>query len=175
MGLSKLTGKTGMKAGIGSNAGPSISVTGSEEVSAKLGTIAAGLTGHPMMKVMEEIVAIVTRDARLGAPVDTGHLKNSIVGYAETHGSLKQHIQGVVGSNLAYAPYVELGTKPHMPPISALQVWARRHNIPAYLVARKIAMKGIKPRYFLKKAHDKNESLIKQRLQDGVKGLITAP
>lgn len=155
--------------------GPSITVSGVAGVKSTLSTVGAGLTGHPMKRVMDEIVAIVTRDARLGAPVDTGMLKNSITGYSEAYGTGDKHIQGVVGSNLSYAPYMELGAKPHWPPLSALQVWARRHGIPAYVVAKKIAMKGIKPRYYLKKAHDKNESYIKQRIADGVKGLITGP
>lgn len=47
-----------------------------------------------------------------------------------------------------YAAAVEYGSKPHWPPISALQGWADRHNIPVFLVARKIARDGTKPRYF---------------------------
>lgn len=46
-----------------------------------------------------------------------------------------------------YAIFVERGTKPHFPPIAALQGWADRHGIPAFLVARKIARDGTEPRY----------------------------
>jgi len=41
-----------------------------------------------------------------------------------------------------YAIFVEKDTRPHWPPISALQGWADRHNIPVYAVAQKIAREG---------------------------------
>ena len=47
-----------------------------------------------------------------------------------------------------YAAAVEYGTKPHFPPISALQGWADRHGIPVWAVARKIAREGTEPTYF---------------------------
>lgn len=47
-----------------------------------------------------------------------------------------------------YAAVQEYGSKPHWPPISALEGWAQRHGIPAFLVARKIATEGTKPRPF---------------------------
>lgn len=46
-----------------------------------------------------------------------------------------------------YATYVEHGTPPHFPPISALQGWADRHGIPVWAVARKIARDGTEPRW----------------------------
>lgn len=45
-----------------------------------------------------------------------------------------------------YAAVIEFGSKPHFPPIEALQGWADRHGIPVWAVARKIAREGIKPR-----------------------------
>ena len=46
-----------------------------------------------------------------------------------------------------YAIYVEEGTRPHFPPIAALQGWADRHGIPVWAVALKIAREGTEPRY----------------------------
>lgn len=46
-----------------------------------------------------------------------------------------------------YAAYVEYGTKPHTPPVSALQGWADRHGIPVWAVVRKIQREGTEPRY----------------------------
>jgi hypothetical protein len=46
-----------------------------------------------------------------------------------------------------YATYVEHGTKPHTPPVSALQGWADRHGIPVWAVVRKIQREGTEPRY----------------------------
>ena len=60
-------------------------------------------------------------------------------------------VLGVVGSSQPSAVWVELGTRPHMPPSEALQPWVQAvlgisdpkevHNV-AFLVARKIARKG---------------------------------
>lgn len=60
-------------------------------------------------------------------------------------------IQSVVKPSEAadkYAVFVEEGTRPHWPPIKALQGWADRHDIPVFMVARAIALRGTKPRYF---------------------------
>jgi hypothetical protein len=43
-----------------------------------------------------------------------------------------------------YAIFVEKDTRPHFPPIRALQGWADRHNIPVYAVAMAIAKHGTK-------------------------------
>lgn len=52
------------------------------------------------------------------------------------------------GKAAKYAAPVETGSKPHWPPIAALEGWAQRHGIPAYLVARKIALEGTEPTHF---------------------------
>jgi HK97 gp10 family phage protein len=51
-----------------------------------------------------------------------------------------------------YAIFVERGTKPHRPPISALQGWADRHGIPVGAVVGKIARDGTDPRWFARDA-----------------------
>jgi hypothetical protein len=59
-------------------------------------------------------------------------------------------IAGAVGTPLAYAVPVELGTKPHFPPIEPLEDWVQaklnvspeRASAVAWLVARKIAARG---------------------------------
>jgi hypothetical protein len=53
-----------------------------------------------------------------------------------------------------YAAAVDQGSKPHFPPIEALQGWADRHGIPVWAVARKIAKKGTKARRFWKPTFD---------------------
>jgi len=59
-------------------------------------------------------------------------------------------VLGVTGSTQPAALFVELGTKPHMPPVAALVPWvrevlgvdAKRAPGVAFLIARKIAVKG---------------------------------
>lgn len=53
-----------------------------------------------------------------------------------------------------YIWFVEAGTKPHFPPIKALQGWADRHNIPVWAVARKIAREGTEPRWMLRDTYN---------------------
>lgn len=62
-------------------------------------------------------------------------------------------VLGVVGSSQPSAMFVELGTKPHMPPVAALVPWVRavlgirdpgEARSVAFLVARKIARRGTK-------------------------------
>lgn len=49
----------------------------------------------------------IQKNAKLLAPVDTGHLRNSI----KTKGQIKQdQVEAQVYTNLEYAPYVEFGT-----------------------------------------------------------------
>jgi hypothetical protein len=59
-----------------------------------------------------------------------------------------------IGPTAPYAKYIETGTQPHWPPLEALEDWARKHGIPAFIVARKIAERGIFARPALAPAHD---------------------
>lgn len=75
-----------------------------------------------------------------------------------------------------YWKYIENGTKPHWPPVDAIKKWIqikpvvpRAYNgkVPtteqlAFLIGRKIAEDGTKPRHSLQKALDASESLIEQ-------------
>ena len=90
---------------------------------------------------------IVTR-----TPVDTGRLRSSMAVALQDDG-----LTAIVGTNVRYAPYVELGTRPHWPPLAALQPWAQRHGFPkgkqgAFLVARAISRKGTRPRRMMQDA-----------------------
>ena len=108
--------------------------------------------------VREELEAAVTeadvllaREVREHMPTAQGTLRASVF-HEETVSGLV--VTGFVGSPLAYAAPVELGTRPHFPPVDALIDWVRiRFGISgdkeargvAFLVARKIARKGTKP------------------------------
>ena len=64
------------------------------------------------------------------------------------------------------AAVVEYGSKPHSPPISALQGWADRHGIPVWAVARKIAREGTQPRPYWQPAYEDLDSYTNGELQD---------
>ncbi|MGK2948989.1 MAG: HK97-gp10 family putative phage morphogenesis protein [Acidimicrobiales bacterium] len=61
----------------------------------------------PVGKAVLRTSLQVERRAKQGAPVDTGRLRSSVTHAVEKRG---REIVGVVGTNVVYAPYVELGT-----------------------------------------------------------------
>lgn len=65
-----------------------------------------------------------------------------------------------------YAAAVEYGSKPHFPPIAALQGWADRHNIPVWLVANKIAREGTEPRHFWQQTFEDLEAHVDGELDN---------
>ncbi len=68
-----------------------------------------GETAMPRLKFgLEQFLSFVADKARLKCPVKTGHLQSSIT--HQISKSTDRAIEGRVGSNVDYAPYVELGT-----------------------------------------------------------------
>jgi len=75
---------------------------------------------------------------------------------------LGDDVEGVVGNPLIYAPGVELGTKPHMPPVTPLIDWvetvldlngAQAQSV-AWAIAMKIKKKGTKGQFVYKRTFD---------------------
>jgi HK97 gp10 family phage protein len=130
-----------------------------QKAQAKMEQMAEDVTGTPMVNAVRDAVLIIQRSAKQNAPVDTGRLRSSIVPEIRAR---ERSVTGIVGSNVMYAPYVEFGTRPHWPPRSALEVWARRHGTTAYLVARAISRRGTKAVRFLQRAVEDNERRIHQ-------------
>lgn len=147
----------------------SAEVKGLKETQRNLEQAVKDLRGTPMLNAMRDATLYVTRDAKINAPVDTGRLRASITPEVTAQG---ETIQGVVGSNVTYAPYMELGTRPHWPPLAALEVWARRHHTSAFLVARSIALHGTAPREFLQKSFDANKDKIEKRIGQAVEAIV---
>jgi phage gpG-like protein len=107
--------------------------------------------------------------AKKRAPVDTGRYRASIKTEVEP-------LVAYVGSNLKYAPFIEYGTRPHWPPLSAMQPWARRHGFPsgrggAFLVARRIAQRGTKALMVLHSAKDDSMNDIQRFLKQAAKAI----
>ena len=82
-----------------------------------------------------------------------------------------------VGTSLPYAEPVELGTRPHFPPVQSLEEWVKAKisqdpkEIPgiAFCVARKISRDGTKGVFMFRDARDKLAPWIKERLELAVK------
>jgi len=93
-------------------------------------------------KAIKKSLLLIQAKATPFIPVDTGELRNK---WLTTFGTLK----GTLENTAKHAVFVHEGTKPHFPPISAIERWANRHNIPPFLVAKSISKKGTKAIPFL--------------------------
>jgi len=149
---------------------------GAREAQKDMERIVKELGGGPMLDATRDATLIVQREARQKAPVDRGLLRASIVPEvrATTTG-----VEGVVGSNLQYAAAVELGSRPHWPPIDAIAGWVHRtmrgvenERSVAFLIARKISRVGTKKQPYLIPAVEMNLSRIKSLFENAVKKVI---
>lgn len=171
----------------------SAEIKGLKETQRNLEKAVQDLRGTPMVNAMRDATLIIDRDAKKNAPVDTGRLRASIIPEVTTIG---ETVQGVIGSNVKYAPYMELGTKPHWVPIAALTPWVHRKGLAgvysiktkrrmgskasqesqdravAFLVSRKIHVSGTAPREYLKRAFDANKDKVEKRIGQAVEAIV---
>lgn len=105
--------------------------------------------------VREELLAAVTesdqlleREVKDLTPTASGVSRASIFSHER---ALPDGAIGGVATAMPHVAYIELGTKPHFPPVEALEDWVRiklgisdekRIHDVAYLIARKIAARG---------------------------------
>lgn len=90
----------------------SIEIQGLEETQRAMTKIVADLNGPPMVNAMRNATLLVQRSARMFAPVDTGRLRASITPQVTASPSIGG-VQGIVGSNVEYAPFVEFRPARH--------------------------------------------------------------
>ncbi len=104
-----------------------ITVEGLKEVQRFLESRIQALQGPPIFAAMREATMIVQVAARTGKamPVDTGRLRASITPEVT---QMAGTTVGIVGSNVSYAPYQELGFRAHFVPAQYIGTWATRHG-----------------------------------------------
>lgn len=100
--------------------------------------------------ILVENAKDLSTEARRRVPIDLGNLKASIQYYISKNGT-----EADITAEEKYASAVEFGTSPHFPPIQALEGWAGRKGIPAFLVARKISKEGTPAQPFMRPAFEK--------------------
>lgn len=115
---------------------------------------APAATTSELEATMNKSLLLIEGTARQNVKQDTRALMNSINSRVEHSGAT---LIGRVGPSLKYGLYVERGTRPHWPPRGPLEGWARRHNIPVFLVQRAIARKGTRAAPFLLPAFEKHQ------------------
>jgi hypothetical protein len=110
------------------------------------------LVARPLREELDQLSLLAQARVREGAPKDTGALRRSFLREVRPLGAR-------VYSQLVYAPVMELGRRPgaRMPPPEALRGWARRHGFGTsrsalFVLARAIARRGIKGRFYMRAA-----------------------
>lgn len=138
--------------------GSNVQVYGLDETLKNIASVNSALSGDQLMGGMRDATLLVSGSAKENAPVDTGRYRSSIT--PDVRVDQENVIQGVVGTPVFYAPFIELGTRAHWPPIAALAVWAMRHDMSAFQAARAISLKGMKAYKVLESALMSNQSAI---------------
>lgn len=111
-------------------------------------------------QALETSLLILEADQRRNVAQDTRRLMGSITHEIQGSGAV---LTGRVGPTVGYGIVVERGRRPgKYPPIAAIQGWARRHGIPPFLVARKIARRGTRPQPFVGPSLDRNRQRINE-------------
>lgn len=155
-------------------------VKGVKELQAKLEKIARQVGGDagPLMVGMRDSVLRLQGSAKKNlvawqspsvGGVDTGLLRASITPEIKAMGDT---VEGVVGTNIAYAPNVEEDQPAHWPPMDSIAGWARRHGANAFLVARAISRRGTKGKHYMLRALQANATAIIARIGRAVLEII---
>lgn len=155
-------------------------VRGINETRQTFENVAEAIQGREMVQTMYTALNILGNDAKRFAPVDTGRLRSSIKGDVSQISFPMKGVSGVVGSSIEYAGFQEEGTGTpagnapvKMPPIEALQGWARRHGVNARVVALAIFKRGgLEPRRYFARSLEKNERRIIQLFDGKVRMII---
>jgi hypothetical protein len=139
-------------------------IKGVKQVIQNLGKIEKQVFNR-IVTACEKTQARVVNDARDAAPVFMTTLRQSILpGDIEV---TKTDVTAKVVANADYALFVELGTRPHFPPVDALKPWAEKklgdENL-AFVVARAISRRGTPARPFLGPALLKNGSFFRREI-----------
>ncbi|MBV8250552.1 MAG: HK97 gp10 family phage protein [Comamonas sp.] len=130
------------------------------------------VTRQELLATMTQGTLLVEREAKERMPKHTGMTAASISSDAF---STPVGVIGTVGSSQPSATFVELGTKPHMPPVAALEPWVKavlgvrepkEIKSVAFLVARKIARKGTKAQRPFGEAIAATESQVLRLFED---------
>lgn len=135
-------------------------------------------TRQELLVAMTTATALLEREFKDAFPSVSGLTRASIHGdaFSTPTGAL-----GVVGSASVAVAAVELGTKPHMPPVEALESWVHdRMGLAgkealgvAWAIARKIAKRGTKAQYPIRDSWDAQYKSVAQMFEQAA-GRIAA-
>lgn len=125
-------------------------------------------------KAMVASTAAVKRTAKEEVPIYQGELRRGI--FDKVTSSIAKSVQGLVYvANVKYGLWVEMGTRPHFPPVEPLEKWARiKLGKPGagFLIARKIAKRGTKAHPFMLPALENNKQKIQRYFEEGTEVVV---
>ena len=121
------------------------------------------LLGKPIGKALLDSGHYAIGQVKERTPSDRGRARNSYGNPEVDPSPIPKWVK--IGSNLEYIEALEKGTRPHWPPISALQPWARRHGIPAFLVARAISQRGTKAHHMMEEGIEATQGFFNKRMR----------
>ncbi|QIL81817.1 hypothetical protein G7047_19265 [Diaphorobacter sp. HDW4A] len=140
---------------------------------------APAFTREVLEAAMTEATQLVEREVIENIPrASTGLTAKSITRDVM---STPAGVLGVVGSSQPSALFLELGTRPHMPPIDALVPWVRavlgirdpkEAKSVAFLVGRKIAREGTKPQRPFERAVTSTETQVIAMFEDAAQRIV---
>lgn len=119
------------------------------------------LTSDAIMETMMHIEA----DAKQNAPVLTGRLRASITS------KLKSWNEGVVGTNVKYAPYQEYGTRAHViyPKHARALRWVSGGRVH---YAKHVFIPAMRGKYYMRAAFERNREALKEALLKRIREYI---
>lgn len=127
-----------------------------------------------LMAGIEEASMLLQREAQELTPVGaSGLLRQSIL--AQRPSIVGEGVIGMVKTAIAHGVPVELGTRPHFPPLQPLIDWVKarldiqkpsEQRSVAFLIGRKIARKGTQPVLMFGRAFEANKDQVKA-IMDG--------
>ena len=117
------------------------------------------LIAPPIKEFFQAATLIMLNEAMAQVPVDLADLQRS---HTMSIDPAPLPLWGKVVANKFYAPYVELGTLPHVVPIWAIKPWALRHNINVYALAAKIKKYGTRPNPWMLRT----QGIVTPKIQD---------
>ena len=133
--------------------------------------MAPDITREELLRTTTEAGLLLKREVQERTPVATGTLRKSIKSRKRV---LSRNVIGEVGSPLNYAAAVELGTKPHFPPVEPLKDWVKQKlDVPAsqvgsvaHAIVRKIGKRGTKGAHMFRDAFEANREQIVRMFEE---------
>lgn len=146
-----------------------VSIEDLDKVQKKMEQMISDIEGGPMLRAMRIATLLVQSKAKKnlkpwkspGGPdsagVDTGRMRASITPQVRQR---SKTIQGIVGSNVSYSPFQELGTRPHWVSAANMGKWPERHGLapgPVFVSGRALR--------FLHRALESSREKIRQLIE----------